>query len=343
MKKILIIGAGFSGAVIARELAEKNYNVFIIDQREHIGGNAYDYINEHGIRVHKYGPHLFHTSNSKVVDWLSKFTDWTPYKHKVKALLSNGRLVTLPVNNETASIVGKDKIIDTFFRPYTQKMWGVSVNEIDESVLARVAIRDDMNEDYFPNDSFQALPSSGYTELFNNILSHPNIKVELSRPYIKGEDANYFHTFNSMPIDSYFDFKYGYLPYRSIRFHTSSVMIPQLFPVATVNFTHNEPCTRVTEWKNLPNSDKPAAITTITIEEPCDYIDNNFERYYPIKDKDGENLKLYKKYDSQSPVNMTFIGRCGLYAYIDMHQAINSALSIAHNFVKNKLSINNHL
>lgn len=335
MKKILIVGAGFSGSVLARTLAEENYLVTVIDQRDHIGGNAYDFVNEHGIRVHKFGPHLFHTSNYKVVEWLSKFTEWTPYKHKVKALLSDGRLVTLPVNNETATIVGKDKIIETFYKPYTQKMWGLSVDEIDASVLARVAIRDDMNEDYFPNDSFQALPTKGYTDLIRNILNHSNIKIKLNRPYITGEDIDYFHTFNSMPIDSYFDFKYGHLPYRSIKFHTSSVMIPQIFPVATVNFTHNEPWTRVTEWKNLPNSDKPAGITTITIEEPCDYINNNFERFYPIKDKDGINQNLYNRYQSQCPKNMTFIGRCGLYVYIDMHQAISSALSIGNKFISN--------
>jgi UDP-galactopyranose mutase len=271
-----------------------------------------------------------------VVDWLSNFTDWVPYKHKVKALLANGKLVTLPVNHETALIVGKDKIVDTFFRPYTQKMWGLSIDEIDKAVLARVAIRDDMNEDYFPNDIFQALPSKGYTELISNILKHPNIEVELNRAYIKGEEADYFHTFNSMPIDSYFDFEHGYLPYRSIKFHTSSVMIPQIFPVATVNFTHNEPCTRVTEWKNLPNSNKPEGITTITIEEPCDYIDNNFERFYPIKDQGGVNQKLYNRYQSQTPKNMTFIGRCGLYVYIDMHQAVSIALSMANKFIYDK-------
>lgn len=341
MKKILIVGAGFSGAVLARELAEKNYQITIIDKRDHIGGNAYDYLNEHNIRIHKYGPHLFHTSNTKVIQWLSKFTEWTPYKHKVKAMLSDGRLVTLPVNKETADIVGENKLIDTFYRPYTQKMWGMSLEDVDSSILSRVPIRDDLNEYYFPNDDFQALPTEGYSNLFEKILAHPNIKVKLKRAYIKGEDSEYYHTFNSMPIDEYFDFKLGHLPYRSIRFHTSTAMIPQLFPVTTVNFTHDGPCTRVTEWKNLPNSYNPKFCTTFTIEEPCDYTENNFERYYPVKDKNGYNRELYKRYSNLASTTMTFIGRCGLYAYLDMHQAINSALEISKKFAQeNQISIN---
>ena len=332
MRKILIVGAGFSGSVLARVLAEKKYSITIIDERNHIGGNAYDFLNEHNIRVHKYGPHLFHTSNRKVVEWLSRFTRWTPYRHKVKALLSNGTLVTLPVNKETAAIVGENKIIDTFYKPYTKKMWDMDINDIDPDILSRVPIRDDLNEDYFPNDDFQALPSDGYTAVFEKILNHPNINIQLNRSFVKGEELQYWHTFNSMPIDAYFNFEHGHLPYRSIRFHTSTVFVPKLFPVATVNFTHAESFTRVTEWKNLPNSEFPLGCTTITVEEPCDYKDNNFERYYPVKDKKGINRDLYKLYESQTPKNMTFIGRCGLYAYLDMHQAINIALSIGEKF-----------
>jgi UDP-galactopyranose mutase len=338
MNKILVVGAGFSGSVIARELAERGFLVDIFEKRNHIGGNAYDYINENGIRIHKYGPHLFHTSNLNVVEWLSKFTEWTPYKHKVKALLENGKLVTLPVNKETAEIVGEENIFDIFFRPYTKKMWGIDINEIDAEVLSRVPIRNDLNEFYFPNDSFQSLPSNGYTGIFEKILDHEKINVHLNKEFKQGDELSYFHTFNSMPIDEYFNFIDGDLPYRSIKFHTSTINVPQLFPTATINFTHNEPYTRVTEWKNLPNSGKPADSTTITVEEPCDYRDNNLERYYPIKDKDGINHKLYESYKSKTPHNMTFIGRCGMYAYLDMHQAISSSLSIAKKFIeKNKL------
>ncbi len=334
MKKILIVGAGFSGAVIARELAERDYNISIIEKRDHIAGNAFDYVNEYGLRIHKYGPHLFHTSNLNVINWLSRFTDWVDYKHKVKALLQDGRLVTLPVNKTTAAIVGEKNLIDVFFRPYTKKMWGVNLEDLDVSIVQRVAIRDDDNEYYFPNDIYQYLPSQGYTQLFENILNHPLINISLSTEFSNNFDyTKYDHVFNSMPIDSFFNYSLGQLPYRSIKFHTYSLPVPKLFPVTTVNFTHEEPYTRVTEWKNLPNNmNYSLGHTTITVEEPCDYKDNNYERYYPVKDINGDNLKLYKKYKEMIPANMTFIGRCGLYAYLDMHQAISTALSIAKNY-----------
>jgi UDP-galactopyranose mutase len=334
MKKILIVGAGFSGAVIARELAEKGLQILIIDKRDHVAGNAFDYTDEHGIRIHKYGPHLFHTSNLVVVNWLSRFTEWIEYKHKVKALLNDGQLVTLPVNKTTASIVGEKNIHDIFYRPYTKKMWGIEIEELDSSIIKRVSIRDDDNEFYFPNDTFQALPSYGYTELVSNILDHPLIKVCLSTEFdIHFNYSSFDHVFNSMPIDLFFNFSLGELPYRSIKFHTYSLPLPNIYPVATVNFTHNEPYTRVTEWKNLPsNSKRSKSHTTITIEEPCDYKDNNYERYYPIKDSNEANLLLYRKYKMMVPPNMTFIGRCGLYAYLDMHQAISSALNVAKGF-----------
>lgn len=332
-KSILVIGAGFSGAVISRELAENGYLVDLIDQRDHIGGNAYDFINEVGIRIHKYGPHLFHTSNLKVVDWLSKFTKWIEYKHKVKALLADGKFVTLPVNQETAKIVGKDNIIDIFIRPYTKKMWGLELGQLDSDIFKRVPVRDDMNEFYFPDDIFQALPENGYTCLFENILDHPNIKINLKSPYVIGMEKGYFHTFNSMPIDLFFDFKIGELPYRSIRFHNFTLPVPSLLPVATVNFTHSAPYTRITEWKKFPDHDGNQSFTTLTVEEPCDYKENYMERYYPVKDIQGVNNARYKLYREMIPSEMTFIGRCGLYAYLDMHQAVSSALSVVNNFV----------
>ena len=333
---ILVVGAGFSGATIARILAQRGYTIDVIDQRAHVAGNAYDHVNEFGIRTHQYGPHLFHTSNAKVVSFLSQFTEWMPYKHKVKAMLADGRLVTLPVNRETCEIVGKENVLDIFFRPYTKKMWGISIEELDPEILDRVPVRDDMNDFYFPNDQFQALPKSGYTRLIENMLDHPSIKITLNQPYQKNVEKDYAHTFNSMSIDEFFDNRHGVLPYRSIKFHTMHVPSPRLFPVATVNFTHEEKYTRVTEWKNLPGHGANPAYTTLTFEEPCDFSDNNFERYYPVKDLRQENRTLYKKYHAMAPAHTTFIGRCGLYAYIDMHQAVNSAMAIAENFLGNK-------
>ncbi len=331
--KILVVGAGFSGATIARLLAANGYHVDIIDKRNHLAGNAFDYVNEYGLRIHQYGPHLFHTSNMKVVDFLSEFTTWIRYQHKVKAQLKNGKLVTLPVNKETQEIVGKENILDVFYRPYTKKMWGVEIEKLDPDILSRIPVRNDNNELYFPNDSFQALPTDGYTKLVANMLSHENISIHLNTEFNQNEQGNYFHTFNSMPIDEYFNFRYGHLPYRSIKFHNFTIPSPLIYPVATVNFTHDEKFTRVTEWKHLPNHGVNEAYTSLTFEEPCDYSDNNFERYYPIKDIDGKNKETYKKYEKLVGNNMTFIGRCGLYAYLDMHQAINSSMKIATDFV----------
>jgi UDP-galactopyranose mutase len=327
--RVLVVGAGLTGAVIARELADSGLYVDVIEARDHIGGNAYDFVNEHGIRVHRYGPHLFHTSNLQVVDWLSRFTEWTPYQHRVKAQLLDGRYVTLPVNAETASIVGKDHIIDTFYRPYTRKMWGMELEQLDPGIISRVPIRDDLNELYFPNDSFQALPTHGYTRIFERIFEHERIRVHLKTRYSPGLEKGYLHCFNSMPIDEFFGFSLGELPYRSIKFHTVTLGMNRVLPTATVNFTHDGPHTRVTEWKQLPGHGQNACQTTLTFEEPCDFRENSRERYYPVKDLQGVNRSLYLKYRNLTSPTMTFVGRCGLYAYLDMHQAVSHALSIA--------------
>jgi len=330
---VLVVGAGFSGATIARILADSGQSIHVIDSRDHLAGNAYDSVNEYQIRVHKYGPHLFHTSNQEVVNFLSRFTEWTTYHHKVKAMLGDGRLVTLPVNKETAEIVGKNNVLDIFFRPYTKKMWGMSLEEIDTNIIARVPIRDDLNELYFPDDTFQAMPSEGYTSMVKKMLDHPLIKVSLNSPFDKSALDLYDHCFNSMSIDDFFDHIYGRLPYRSIKFHTHTLPINKVFPVAVVNFTHDEKFTRVTEWKNLPCHGENKVFSTLTFEEPCDYLENNYERYYPVKDMQGINRNLYNQYKELTPDNVTFIGRCGLYSYLDMHQAIASAMSIAKKYL----------
>lgn len=333
-KDILIVGAGLSGATIARELAEHNFKITIIDKRAHVAGNAYDFVNSHGIRVHSFGPHIFHTSNKKVIQWLSKFTDWTPYFHRVKAMLDSGQLVTFPINVETRDIVGESNLIDIFYRPYTQKMWGMDLTEIDNTILSRVPIREDLNELYFPEDSFQAMPKNGYEKMVVNILNHENIQVILNKNFEHSMESDFYHIFNSMPIDEYFNYQYEQLPYRSLKFHNFDIPIPRIFPVATVNFTHNAPYTRVTEWKNFPNHGDNTFITSITVEEPCSFEDNNHERYYPIKDKDGKNRSLFNKYKNLQRPNMTFIGRCGMYLYLNMDQAVSTSLSISRKFLQ---------
>ncbi len=333
----MVVGAGFAGSVIARELADSGLSVDVVDQRDHIAGNAYDFVNDVGIRVHKYGPHLFHTSNTTVIQWVNRFARWVPYRHKVKALLPDGQFVTLPANAETLQVVGRDKILDVLFRPYTRKMWGLELEQLDRSVLDRVPIRDDLNEYYFPDDSFQALPLEGYSALVQKILHHPSISVHLGvRFEPQASTGSYEHVFNSTPIDEYFEYRFGSLPYRSIRFHTLTLPVPRLLPTSTVNFTHDEPYTRVTEWKHLPNSSGHPAFTTVTVEEPCDYVDNFMERYYPVKDADGVHRQTYRRYREVVPPTMTFIGRCGLYAYLDMDQAIHSSLSAARKFLHSR-------
>ena len=335
MLNVLVVGAGFSGAVIAHELNKAGHNVTVIDERNHIGGNAYDYTNEYGIRIHKYGPHIFHTSNKKVYDWITQFGEWTTYKHKVKALLKDGTYVTLPVNKKTKEIVGEENIIDVFYRPYTRKMWNKEIEELDPNIMKRVAIRDDDNEYYFPDDTYQIMPNEGYTKVFKEILK--GINVMLNVKFKHHMESFYDHVFNSMAIDEYFNYKHGELPYRSIKFHHKTLPMPKVLPTACVNMTHEGPYTRITEWKNFPVHGVNDQYTTLTYEEPCDYKDNNGERYYPVKDIDGSNRVIYNLYKELIKDNMTFIGRCGMYVYVDMHQAINSALTTVNKFLeKNK-------
>ena len=333
--KILVVGAGFAGAVIARECAEAGHVITVIDQRDHIAGNAYDYIDENGIRIHKYGPHLFHTNNKAVIDWMSKFTEWTEYQHKVKAQLDDGRYVTLPVNKETKEIVGEENVLDIFFRPYTYKMWGKTLDELNPAIINRVPIRDDDNELYFPNDEYQQMPKEGYTKMFEKIYDHENIEVQLETSFDYWMEGDYDYVFNSMPIDQYFGNRHGELPYRSIKFHNVTLNQTRVLPTGTVNFTHDGPFTRVTEWKNIANHGTNDYKTVLTYEEPCDYKDNNMERYYPVQDVEGTNRDTYKKYkDMVDDFKMQFIGRCGQYVYIDMHMAVSGALATARKFLK---------
>jgi len=326
----LVVGAGFAGAVYARELAEAGHSVAVIDARDHIAGNAYDYINEHGIRVHKYGPHIFHTSNERVVEWMSQFTDWVEHKHKVLAKHADGEFYVLPPNKDTVARIGQDNIVDTFFRPYTKKMWDKEIEELNPKILERVPVRDDDNEYYFPNDDFQKMPADGYTAMFERIFDHENIRVVLDYPFDKKMEDDVDHIFNSMPIDEYYDHEFGELPYRSIKFDTVTLPEKQMYKTATTNFTTYDGPTRVTEWKVFPNHGENNMATTLTYEYPCDYKDNNMERYYPVKDIEGNNAEIYGKYLAKTALdnpNMSFIGRCGTYQYLDMHQVINQSLA----------------
>ena len=332
--KVLVVGAGFAGAVVARELANLDIQVTVMEDRCHIGGNAYDYVNDKGIRIHMYGPHIFHTSSEQAYNWVTQFGEWVEYRHKVKAQLAEGQYVTLPVNNETKKIVGEKNIVDTFYRPYTKKMWDKEIEELDPNILKRVPVRDDDNEYYFPNDKYNIMPKHGYTKVFEEIFDHPNIEVKRKATFRDGMQKGYDYTFNSMPIDVFHNYKFGKLPYRSIKFKHINIPMVKVLPTAVVNNTNDSRYTRTTEWKNFPEHGENPHWTTLTYEEPCDYSENGYQRYYPVKDIDGKNKELYEKYKAIPTENMEFIGRCGMYVYIDMHQAINSSLAAVERFRK---------
>ena len=368
MNRILVVGAGFSGAALSRTLAESGLNVHVIDKRSHLGGNAFDYINSNGERIHKYGPHLFHGSaESTAVTWLSRFTDWIPYEHKVRALLDSGYKTTpLPVNRSTledvfnislntdseaksflASIteqcainsaddvfrssVGKH-LSDLFFRPYTRKMWGIDAREIEASVGKRLPVRTSRDDRYF-TDNFQALPKDGYAKCFQRIFDHPCITVELNREFKYDDIDDFDFSFLCLPIDSFFNYCFGKLPYRSIKFEHRVQRMNLPSPV--VNFTDEGIHTRMTQWDLLPNSPAGLAGHTITYEIPCSPEDNENEIYYPVRNSDS--LDVYKKYceKSSSLSNIQFCGRTGLFEYLDMVPAITKHLSLASNFLKN--------
>lgn len=363
---ILVVGAGLAGAVCARELADAGFDVHVIDKRTHIGGNCFDYMHDSGVRIHKYGPHLFHTSNMKVVDWLSRFTEWTPYEHRVVARLPDQRLVPLPINLDTISAVfntsmdspgavasllaskavrrdpvmsAEDHLYSTigpeltnlFFRPYSLKMWGMDLSNMSAAVVRRLEIRMDQDDRYFPNDRFQALPKEGYTRMFERILDHDRIQITLGEAFCRSRSEQYDFCFTSMPIDEYYDFSLGELPYRSIKFLVEDVPASEAPNYAVVNYTDSSDYTRETWWHMIGSYPAWKSETTPrTIEFPCDYKDNDFERYYPVKTSDNRYDALYRcyaEYATQSD-HIAFIGRCGTYRYLDMHQVVNQTLGL---------------
>jgi UDP-galactopyranose mutase len=370
-KNILVVGAGFAGATIARELAESGqYNVHVIDQRNHIAGNAYDPIDkELNLRVHQYGPHIFHTNDQRIFDYLSRFTRWIPYEHKVEALVDKIGFVPLPINRTTLNKIYRcqlkndgdvkdflnsikchhaapanaqemseniygTELTKLFFGRYTKKMWAMELSELPAVVLARLPVRYDDNRNYF-NDKIQAMPEQGYVTLFESLLDHPDISITLSCTFEKSMEKDYCHVFNSMPIDVYFDEKYGALPYRSIRFVHERVGRHNQ-PVPTINFTDDGSYTRQTDWRLYPGCDLgDRKEILLTKEIPCSYEDNNFERYYPVKTVEGLPQKIYKHYrnEAEKLTHITFIGRCGQYIYYDMHQVVANSLKIAKDYL----------
>lgn len=351
----LVVGAGFSGSVIAERLATQGKKVLVVDKRNHIGGNAYDHYDDHGVLVHKYGPHIFHTNSREVFEYLSRFTQWRSYEHRVLASV-DGQLVPIPINLDTinklygmnlnsfeveefykslaepieyirtsedvvVSKVGRE-LYEKFFRNYTRKQWGLDPSELDKSVIARIPTRTNRDDRYF-TDTYQAMPLHGFTRMFDNMLNHPNIKVMLNTDYQEIQKAIPCREMvYSGPVDEYFDYRYGKLPYRSLDFkhETHNTSVFQKAPV--INYPNEQLYTRVTEFKYLTGQEHSK--TSIVYEFPKAEGDP----YYPVPRP--ENNEMYKQYKALSDTTpgVYFVGRLATYKYYNMDQCVAQALSV---------------
>ena len=351
----LIVGAGFAGSTLAERIAsERGERVLLIDRRDHIGGNAFDHPDEAGVLIHRYGPHIFHTNSERIFQHLSKFTEWRPYEHRVLAMV-DGKLVPIPINLDTVntlygleltseelvewfaeraepveeirtsedvviSAVGRE-LYEKFFRGYTRKQWGLDPSELDKSVTARVPTRTNHDDRYF-GDTFQAMPRDGYTKMFERMLDHPNIEVRTGTEYADVKDAvPHRRLIFTGPIDEYFGFRFGKLPYRSLKFRHETLDREWLQPVAVVNYPQTEEFTRVTEYKHLTGQEHPK--TAVTYEYPSAEGDP----YYPIPRP--ENAELFKKYEALADATdeVWFVGRLATYRYYNMDQIVGQALA----------------
>jgi UDP-galactopyranose mutase len=355
--EFLIVGAGFAGSVMARELADAGHSVHVIDKRRHIAGNAYDEYDAHGVRIHRYGPHIFHTNGERIVEYLSRFTDWHPYEHRVRGVV-DGVQYSFPINRDTVNqlyglnlddagagaffervreprehvltsedvvlnSVGRD-LYEKFFLNYTRKQWGLDPSELKAGVAARIPVRTNTDDRYF-TDTFQAMPLHGYTKMFETMLDHPNILVELGVDFAEArERGGYDQLVYTGPIDAYFDHRFGHLPYRSLRFeHEHLADVSQYQETGTINFPNDHAYTRITEFKHLTGQQHPG--TSIVREYPQDEGDP----YYPVPRE--ENELLFKQYEAlaKEEKNVTFVGRLAQYRYYNMDQVVGAALAAA--------------
>ena len=352
----LIVGAGFAGSVLAERLANiSGKKVLICDKRPHIAGNAYDFYNDEGILVHKYGPHIFHTNSKDVFDYLGNFTEWREYQHRVLASV-DGMLVPMPINLDTinklyglnltsfevedffkkhaepceniltsedvvVSKVGRE-LYEKFFKNYTRKQWGLDPSELDASVTSRVPTRTNRDDRYF-TDIFQAMPKHGFTKMFEKMLDHPNIKIMLNCDWreIAGE-ISFKEIIYTGPIDAFFDYRYGKLPYRSLEFKHETQDCEQFQNAPVVNYPNEQSYTRITEFKYLTGQEHKK--TSIVYEYPRAAGDP----YYPIPRK--ENAEIYAKYKTlaEARSDVHFVGRLATYKYYNMDQIVAQALTV---------------
>jgi UDP-galactopyranose mutase len=356
MFDFLVVGAGFAGAVMAERLASQaNKRVLIVDKRPHIGGNTFDYFNADGILVHKYGPHIFHTNSREIYDYLGQFTAWRPYEHRVLASV-DGMFVPIPINLDTinklyglslssaqmtvfleSKAIRKDRIVtsedavvskvgtelyEKFFKYYTKKQWGLDPSQLDAAVAARIPTRNNRDNRYF-TDTYQSMPLHGYTKMFENMLSHPNISVLLNTDYKDIVDEIPFsEMIYTGPVDYFFDYCYGKLPYRSIEFKFETYDAETFQPTGTVNYPNEHPYTRTTEFKYLTG--QKHAKTSVVYEYPMAEGDP----YYPVPRP--ENAELYKKYQllAMASPKVHFAGRLATYKYYNMDQVVAQSLTL---------------
>ncbi len=357
----VIVGAGLSGCVFAERIASQLHkSVLIIEKRDHIGGNCYDFYNDDGILVHKYGPHWFHTNDKRIFDYLSQFTEWRIHEHRVRSCVE-GKLLPFPINRHTINLlygldlktseevreyyetvrvkdivfprnaeevivsqVGWD-LYNKFYKNYTTKQWAMNPSLLEGSVTARIPIRVDTDDRYF-TDIFQGVPSNGYTALLNEMIDLKNITVALDTDYkTLIESISFNKMIYTGPIDYFFDHVHGMLPYRSLRFEHETLNIEFYQQYQQVNYPNDFDFTRIVEWKHATGQKNPK--TTITREYPCCQDETN-EKLYPIITR--PNLELLKKYNSMATKlkNVKFCGRLAEYKYYNMDQVVARALSI---------------
>jgi len=358
---VLVVGAGFSGAVVAERLANHGFDVLVIDKRPHIAGNAYDTHDPHGVLIHPYGPHIFHTNGMRIAEYLSQFTRWRPYEHRVLAKVEE-QLLPIPINIDTVNklyglnldestiqgfydsvreprekietsedvvinAVGRD-LYEKFFRGYTRKQWGLDPSQLSSSVAARIPTRTNHDDRYF-TDTFQNMPLEGYTRMFENMLDHPNIHVEVGVDYFALRDRiKARHTVFTGPIDAYFNYQFGKLPYRSLHFeHEHKPHVEVCQQVGTVNYPNDFDFTRITEFKYLTGQTHSG--TSIVREFPRAEGDP----YYPVPRP--ENEALFKQYEALAmrEYDVTFVGRLAQYRYYNMDQCVGAALKASENIL----------
>jgi UDP-galactopyranose mutase len=365
LEKVAIVGAGFSGAVVAQELSHAGYRSEVFDVRPHVAGNCHSARDAAtGVMVHTYGPHIFHTSNEAVWNYVRRFDEFMPFVNRVKAI-TRGRVFSLPVNlltinqfygktfnpNEAeeflASIgdrsietpdtfeeqalrfVGKD-LYEAFFKGYTTKQWGMHPSELPASILKRLPVRFNYDDNYYAS-TYQGMPKNGYTRLVERMLDHPNIRLHLGTKFERSMAGDYSHVFYSGPIDAWFRYSEGRLGYRTLDFdverHDGDF---QGNPV--INYCDEHvPWTRISEHKHF--SPWETHERTLIFKEYSRYCEENDTPYYPIRlAKEKSQLKRYIEL-ARGEKDMTFLGRLGTYRYLDMHVTIAEALDVAERFI----------